>query len=81
MLGLLKNVVKKCWDLCHDNSMLFVSVPNWRMEHNFIYRGLFDFDNFKYFMWLHGFSPIFLKGSDLKTPPHEKLYNESSLPD
>jgi len=75
------DVVNKCWNLSHDDTLFFVSVPNWRMEHDFIYRGLFDFDNFKYFMWIHGFLPVMVKGFDLKTPPHPKTDYEKTLPD
>ena len=32
-------------------------------------------------MWVHGFSPVMLKGSDLQTPPHPKNSNETTLPD
>ena len=75
------DVVNKCWNMSHENSLFFVSVPNWRMEHDFIYRGLFEFDNFKYFMWVHGFSPVMIKGSQLKTPEYPKTDSEKTLPD
>ena len=46
-----------CYNVVTDNAYLFVSVPNWRMGHEFIYRGLFDFDNWTYFMGTHGWDP------------------------
>tara|TARA_Y100000593_G_scaffold53123_1_gene99520 strand:- start:146 stop:865 length:720 start_codon:yes stop_codon:yes gene_type:complete len=75
------DLVSKCWDLCHKDSKFFVSVPNWRMEHNFIYKGLFDYDNFIHFMELHGFTAKTVVGSPLVTPYYKKLDSESALPD
>ena len=75
------DIVNKCWNLTHDNSILFVSVPNWRMAHNFIYRGLFDFDNFKHFMHLHGFWVAMVMDSSLKTTKIDRLDSEQTLPD
>ena len=76
------DIINKCWNMCHSTSSFYISVPNWRMNHNFIYRGLFDWDNFKYFMWVHGFTPIMVTGSDMKTPKIEKMgFSESTLPD
>ena len=39
-------IVQKIYKLTTPNSIYFISNPNWRMGHQFIYRGLFDFDNF-----------------------------------
>ena len=44
------NVIRKFYSLTTDNSLVFISVPNWRMGHQFIYRGLWDYDNFLYLM-------------------------------
>jgi len=38
-----------------ENGLAFISVPNWRNSHDFIYRGLFDYDNFVFMMQTHGF--------------------------
>ena len=48
-------------DTCRNKLMtepyfMFISVPNWRTKHHFIYPGLFDFDNFCKFMMFEGFS-------------------------
>jgi len=75
------DIVKSCWEMCHTDSVFFVSVPNWRMKHNFIYRGLFDYDNFIHFMELHGFKASMLIDSPLKTQSTPKLTSEISMPD
>ena len=76
------DIVNKCWELCHEDSCFMVSIPNWRMNHDFIYRGLFDWDNFKYFMYIHGFAAVMVQSSGLhKTPKGDKLETESTLPD
>ena len=72
--------VSKLWSLSHKDSRLVVSVPNWRSAHNWIYRGLFDYDNFKHFMVLHGFTPIAVTSSQQLTPDSERLSSEISCP-
>jgi len=75
-------ITSTCVKLMNDKSRLLVSIPNWRTSHLFIYRGLFDFDNFTYFLQFHKLmvlgiyrSPIIV---DLKT---EKTDNETMMPD
>ena len=75
------DVVKSCWNLCNKDSILFVSVQNWRMGHNFIYRGLFDYDNFIHFMELHGFKSILVIDSPLITPDMPRLTSEITMPE
>lgn len=75
------NIVKKCYGLMDTNSVFFISVPNWRMAHQFIYRGLWDYDNFLYFMYIHKFEPIAVYPSPLQTPHYDKLDSEESMPD
>lgn len=72
-------VVQKCYKVLRDGGMMFVSVPNWRMGHTFIYRGLFDYDNFLYFMYTHGFEAEGVYNSPLKCPESPKLSSESEM--
>ena len=76
-------IAQKIFKLTHDQSRWLVSNPNWRMGHQYVYRGLFDFDNIIYFLKIHGF--IMDGGkvwqSPLKTPPAPRLDSESMLPD
>ena len=46
-----------------------------------VYRGLFDFDNFIYFLYTHKFHLEGFYGSQLKTTNYPKLDSESLLPD
>ena len=73
------NVVQECYKLVRDGGKMIVSVPNWRMGHAFIYRGLFDYDNFVYFMYSHGFKIIAVADSPLKCEPSPKLSSESEM--
>lgn len=74
-------VVQECYKLIKDGGKIFVSVPNWRMGHTFIYRGLFDYDNFMYFMFTHGFKPSGIYESPLKCPYSPKETSESEMDD
>jgi 2-polyprenyl-3-methyl-5-hydroxy-6-metoxy-1,4-benzoquinol methylase len=74
-------VVQESYKLIRPNGKMFVSVPNWRMGHTFIYRGLFDFDNFVYFMHTHGFKISGLYESPLKCGYSSKLSSESEMDD
>lgn len=74
-------VVQECYKLIKDGGKIFVSVPNWRMGHTFIYRGLFDYDNFIYFMFTHGFKPSGIYESPLKCPYSPKETSESEMDD
>ena len=74
-------IISKFHGLMENNSILFISVPNWRMGHQFIYRGLWDYDNFLYFMYIHKLEPIDVYPAELVTPPYPKLDSEQSMPD
>ena len=56
-------VISKCREMMDDDSMFMVSIPNWRIGHDFVYRGLFDFDNFVFFMNYHLFDIFTYTGS------------------
>ena len=86
------NLLSESYKITTDNAKFFISVPNWRMGHSFIYRGLFDYDNIIYTMKIHGWEPIecyesFLKISEEKTgikllvDPWTKLSSEDEMPD
>jgi 2-polyprenyl-3-methyl-5-hydroxy-6-metoxy-1,4-benzoquinol methylase len=75
------NMVKKIHALMDATSTLFVSVPNWRMAHQFLYRGLWDYDNFIYFMHIHGFEMDSVYPSCLMTPDYPKTDTEESMPE
>ena len=74
-------IIKSVHELTNENSIFFISNPNWRMAHQFIYRGLFDFDNFAYLLYTHGFDLIGFYGSLLQTPPYPRISSETLLPD
>lgn len=74
-------IVKGIYELTTKDSVYFISNPNWRMSHQYVYRGLFDFDNFIYFLYTHKFNFEGFYGSQLKTPFYPKLNSESLLPD
>jgi SAM-dependent methyltransferase len=74
-------VVQECHKLIKDGGKMFVSVPNWRMGHTFIYKGLFDYDNFVYFMYTHGFKISGLFESPLKCAYSPKETSESEMDD
>lgn len=59
----------------------FISIPNWRMGHTWVYRGLFDWDNFIHFMWVHGFMLCMAYESPLKCERTNKLQSEITMPD
>ncbi len=75
------NVVKGIRSLMHHDSTLFVSVPNWRMAHQFLYRGLWDYNNFIYFMYIHGFEMESVYPSCLQTPDYPRVDSESEMPE
>lgn len=74
-------IIKTIHELTNKNSIYFVSNPNWRMSHQYVYRGLFDFDNFVYLLYTHMFQLEGFYGSELKTPAYPKLSSETMLPD
>jgi len=75
------HVMYQTRNITKEDSGFFISVPNWRMNHEFIYRGLFDYDNFLYFCKIHGWEPESVAGSPLKCPHFPKESSEQTLPD
>lgn len=75
------HVMYQCREITKNDAGFFISVPNWRMNHEFIYRGLFDYDNFVYFCMIHGWQPSEVAGSILQCEYKQKLSSEESLPD
>lgn len=67
--------------LTNEDSCWFISNPNWRMAHQYVYRGLFDFDNFVYLLYTHMFELEGFYGSELKTPAYPRISSETLLPD
>ena len=74
-------IVQTIHKLTHKDSIYFISNPNWRMGHQWVYRGLFDFDNFLYFLYTHKFKVMGFWGSKLKTPPFPRIGSETLLPE
>jgi len=82
-------IVQNIHKLTNPESIYFISNPNWRMAHQWIYRGLFDWDNFIYFLYTHKFDLYGFYGSPIKTTPpdtsvsdiYPKRDSESLLPD
>lgn len=74
------NILLSLRKITISNSKLFISVPNWRMGHSFIYRGLFDYDNWIYTLFIHGWKAKKIYDSKLKTEYSEKLDSEKLLP-
>lgn len=75
------HVLYQIRNITKQNSKFFISVPNWRMGHEFIYRGLFDYDNFVYFCKIHGWEPESVGGSPLKCTFYPKESSEQMMPD
>lgn len=75
------DILYKLRSITKEKSVLFVSVPNWRMGHGFTYRGLFDFDNWVYFCKLHGWVVKGVAPSPLKCNESPKLDSEQTMPD
>lgn len=74
-------ILKTVYELTHNQSVYFISNPNWRMSHQYVYRGLFDFDNFVYLLYTHNFGLQGFYGSELKTPAYPRISSESLLPE
>jgi 2-polyprenyl-3-methyl-5-hydroxy-6-metoxy-1,4-benzoquinol methylase len=68
-------------NLTTPESTFFISNPNWRMAHQYVYRGLFDFDNFVYLLYTHMFDLEGFYGSELKTPSYPRISSETLLPE
>jgi len=77
------NVVLKAKSVLKEDGLAFISVPNWRMGHHWIYRGLFDWDNFIHFMWQHGFgfTGYFNGHPQFRTKKMPRISSEITLPD
>lgn len=75
------HVLFQAREITKDNASFYISVPNWRMNHEFIYRGLFDYDNFVYFCKIHGWEPESVAGSPLRCEHRPKESSEQELPD
>lgn len=75
------HVLYQTRNITKDKAGFFISVPNWRMNHEFIYRGLFDYDNFIYFCKIHGWEPESVYSSPLKCDYKNKLSSEETLPE
>jgi SAM-dependent methyltransferase len=74
-------IVSTIHRLTNPDSVFFISNPNWRMAHQYVYRGLFDFDNFVYLLYTHMFELVGFYGSELKTLEYPRISSESLLPD
>ncbi len=74
-------IIQKFYHLITDTGFIFISNPNWRMGHWFLYRGLFDYDNFNYMFYVHGFDLKYQFGSPLITPDLPRLESESTMPE
>jgi SAM-dependent methyltransferase len=75
------HILYQCRNITTENASFFISVPNWRMNHEFIYRGLFDYDNFIYFCKIHGWEPDSVAGSPLQCSYYDRESSEKELPD
>lgn len=74
-------VVQQFHNLLAEDGYVFISNPNWRMGHWYVYRGLFDYDNFNYMFHTHGFELKYQFGSPLKTEDLPRLDSESTMPE
>jgi SAM-dependent methyltransferase len=74
-------ILKTIYEHTNKDSVLLISNPNWRMAHQFVYRGLFDFDNLLYLLYTHHFGLEGFYGSQLKTHHYDRLQSETMLPD
>jgi 2-polyprenyl-3-methyl-5-hydroxy-6-metoxy-1,4-benzoquinol methylase len=72
-------IVQTAYNMIPKDGMFFISVPNWRMGHQFVYLGLFDYDNFLFFMSSHKFIPTGVYESPLQTPDYPKLNSEDAM--
>lgn len=75
------HVLFQARNITKQNASFFISVPNWRMNHEFIYRGLFDYDNFIYFCKIHGWEPESVAGSPLKCQYYPRESSEQAMPE
>lgn len=75
------NVLRKIHSLINEKSQVLISVPNWRMGHQFLYRGLWDYDNVLYFFYIHGLEVDSVYQSPLVTPDYPRIQAEEAMPD
>jgi 2-polyprenyl-3-methyl-5-hydroxy-6-metoxy-1,4-benzoquinol methylase len=75
------NVLRKIHSLVSDKSQVLISVPNWRMGHQFLYRGIWDYDNVLYFFYIHGFIVDSVYPSPLQTPDYPRIQAEEEMPE
>ena len=75
------NIVLQAKSCLKKDGLAFISVPNWRMGHAWIYRGLFDWDNFIHFMWQHGFAFEGCVESPIKCNNSPQISSESTMPE
>lgn len=75
------HILRSGYKLLCEDGLIMTSVPNWRMGHNWIYRGLFDYDNWKLCMYYHNFEFIHCWKSNLKCTYYPKTETEKTMPD
>ena len=75
------HILRQCYNLLQDDGLIMTSVPNWRMGHNWIYRGLFDYDNWILCMYYHNFQFIHCYKSNLSCQYLPKIDSEKTMPD
>jgi 2-polyprenyl-3-methyl-5-hydroxy-6-metoxy-1,4-benzoquinol methylase len=73
------NLIRNLHTHTPEHTLFSISVPNWRMGHDWIYRGLFDYDNFIYFMYTHGWDPVSVYPSILMTADYPRIESESTM--
>ncbi len=74
-------VIQQFYKLVSEEGFVFISNPNWRMGHDYIYRGVFDYDNFVYMFHTHGLELKYAFGSPLKTIDLPRLDSEQAMPE
>lgn len=75
------HIVRESYKILCEDGLYMTSVPNWRMGHNWIYRGLFDYDNWVLFMHYHNFEFVNCWKSNLMCQYSPKLDSEKTMPD
>ena len=73
------NIIRNLHIHTPPHTLFSISVPNWRMGHDWIYRGLFDYDNFIYFMYTHGWDATSVYPSILMTADYPRIQSESTI--
>jgi 2-polyprenyl-3-methyl-5-hydroxy-6-metoxy-1,4-benzoquinol methylase len=75
------HILRESHKLLCDNGLIMTSIPNWRMGHSWVYRGLFDYDNWKLCMEYHNFQFIGCWKSNLMCQYYPKSETEKTMPD